>query len=217
MASIYRVFIKRLLDVILAGFLLFLLFPIFFLIAYLVYLQMGRPVFFVQARAGRNEKIFRIYKFRTMEDVKNVQGEMTIDLERVTKFGMWLRQTSLDEFPGLWNVLKGDMSLVGPRPFKPDDLPYYTQSERKRFQVLPGITGWAQINGRNKISWDERLALDVWYVEHYSFRLDMKILWLTFFKVIKAENSIPEVGVTMPSLAELRSNKKRENIGLPID
>jgi sugar transferase EpsL len=163
------------------------LFPLLAAVSVLVLLRHGRPVMFRQVRPGLHEKPFTLFKFRTMTAKLGPDGSLLPDKERLTKLGTFLRRTSLDELPELWNVLKGDMSLVGPRPLLQEYLPFYTEEERKRFDVLPGITGWAQIRGRNALPWDERLACDAWYVEHQSLSLDMRILWLTFGKVLRRE------------------------------
>lgn len=149
--------------------------------------KLGAPIFFRQARPGMNGKSFEMIKFRTMTDARSDDGRLLPDSERLTKFGQWLRSTSLDELPELWNVLKGDMSLVGPRPLLMEYLPLYNSEQARRHDVRPGITGWAQVNGRNSISWEEKFDLDVWYVDNQSFFLDLKILWLTIKKVIARE------------------------------
>ncbi len=178
---------KRVFDlvVILFGF-LFLL-PVIILIAILVRLKIGSPVFFKQTRPGLNGEIFNIYKFRTMTNKRDKNGVLKPDSVRLTKFGKFLRLTSLDELPSLWNVLKGDMNIVGPRPLLVEYLPLYSEKQSRRHEVRPGITGWAQVNGRNAISWDEKFDLDLWYVENQSIWLDIKILWLTVKKVILRE------------------------------
>jgi sugar transferase EpsL len=188
---------KKIIDFSLAGIGLVLLFPLMLLIAFLLRIDMGTPVFFKQLRPGKSEKPFYFYKFRTMTFETNEQGELLPDAMRLTKLGQWLRKTSLDELPQLWNVIKGDLSLVGPRPLLMEYLPLYTAEQRRRHEVKPGITGWAQVNGRNAISWEEKLKLDQWYVDHRSFLLDLKILWITFTKVLKRKD-INQVGhVTM--------------------
>lgn len=154
------------------------------LLVYLVRSRLGSPVFFTQVRPGLNGKPFRMVKFRSMTNERSPDGELLPDADRLTRFGALLRSTSLDELPELWNVLKGDMSLVGPRPLLVEYLPLYTPEQARRHDVRPGITGWAQVNGRNAISWEEKFALDVWYVENQSIWLDIKILWLTVRKVL---------------------------------
>ena len=154
------------------------------LLVYLVRSRLGSPVFFTQVRPGLNGKPFRMVKFRSMTDGRSPDGELLPDADRLTRFGALLRSTSLDELPELWNVLKGEMSLVGPRPLLIEYLPLYTPEQARRHDIRPGITGWAQVNGRNAISWEEKFALDVWYVENQSLWLDIKILWLTVRKVL---------------------------------
>lgn len=175
---------KRLFDLCgsILGILIFAL-PLILLV-YLVRSRLGSPVFFTQVRPGLNGKPFRMVKFRSMTDERSPDGELLPDADRLTRFGALLRSTSLDELPELWNVLKGEMSLVGPRPLLIEYLPLYTPEQARRHDVRPGITGWAQVNGRNAISWEEKFALDVWYVENQSLWLDIKILWLTVHKVL---------------------------------
>lgn len=178
---------KRLFDILITTILLLTLFPVIFIIFILVTVDLGFPVLFSQKRPGRNGKIFKIFKFRTMKTSKGTDGLDLADDVRLTKFGTFLRSTSLDELPGLFNVLKGDMSLVGPRPLLPEYLPLYNKIQSKRHNVRPGITGWAQVNGRNAISWNEKFELDVWYVENQSFLLDIRILLLTIKKVFQRQ------------------------------
>lgn len=178
---------KRLIDFIGSLIVLVGLAPVLGLLALIVNLKLGSPVFFRQQRPGLHTKPFFIVKFRTMTDAQDEQGNLFPDEERLTNFGKFLRSTSLDELPELFNALKGDMSLVGPRPLMMEYLDRYTPEQARRHEVKPGITGWAQVNGRNAISWEERFKLDVWYVDNQSFWLDLKILWLTFVKVIKRE------------------------------
>jgi sugar transferase EpsL len=179
--------IKEIADRAIAATILLLLSPVTLLVAGLVALKMGRPVLFVQARPGRNGKIFKLYKFRTMSGATDRHGRPLSDAQRLTRFGLLLRKASLDELPQLWNVLKGDMSLVGPRPLLVAYLDRYTPEQARRHEVKPGITGWAQINGRNALSWEEKFRLDVWYVDHHSLMLDLKILYRTIAKVAKRE------------------------------
>ena len=174
---------KRLFDLISSFIGLLFLLPVMVLIVLLVRLKIGSPVLFKQSRPGLNGKIFNMVKFRTMTNERDKDGNLLSDEIRLTKFGQFLRSTSLDELPGLWSVLKGDMSLVGPRPLLVEYLPLYSEKQSRRHEVKPGITGWAQVNGRNAISWDEKFDLDVWYVDNQSFWLDIKILWLTLVKV----------------------------------
>jgi lipopolysaccharide/colanic/teichoic acid biosynthesis glycosyltransferase len=150
--------------------------------------NMGSPILFRQTRPGQNARLFEMVKFRTMRDAYDRSGNPLSDAERLTAMGRFLRSTSLDELPELWNVLKGDMSLVGPRPLLIEYLPLYSPAQRRRHDVRPGVTGWAQVNGRNAIGWDEKFALDIWYVDNHDFWLDMKILWMTVLKVINRED-----------------------------
>jgi len=175
---------KRLFDLGVALLLLPSIFLMCLMIALFVKIKLGSPVIFTQPRPGLNGKIFNMVKFRTMTNKRDLDGNLLPDSARLTKFGKLLRSTSLDEFPGLWNVIKGNMSLVGPRPLLVEYLPLYNDRQVRRHEVLPGITGWAQVNGRNAISWDEKFDLDVWYVDNQSIWLDVKILWLTVKKVI---------------------------------
>ncbi|AJR26933.1 sugar transferase [Sphingobium sp. YBL2] len=189
---------KRLLDIIVAAAALLLLSPLMILIGVLVRFDLGSPILFCQHRPGRDTKAFRMVKFRTMRDAQDASGQPLSDAERLTRFGRFLRATSLDELPELWNVLKGDMSLVGPRPLLMEYLPRYSMEQLRRHELRPGITGWAQVNGRNALGWPEKLALDIWYVDHQTFWLDLKILMLTVFKVV-ARDGISAAGeATMP-------------------
>lgn len=167
------------------------------ILAALIRLKLGGPVFFRQVRPGLNGQPFMMVKFRTMTDARGPDGGLLPDAARLTRFGRFLRSTSLDELPELWNVLKGDMSLVGPRPLLMEYLPLYSAVQARRHEVRPGITGWAQVNGRNALSWDERFKLDVWYVDHHSLSLDLRILWLTLRKVIQREGISAEGEATM--------------------
>ena len=178
---------KRLMDIFGAGFGIILLSPILIIVAIRIRSEMGSPVLFRQTRPGRHGKPFQMIKFRTMRDEIGTDGRPLPDADRLTKLGRFLRSSSIDELPELWNVLKGDMSLVGPRPLLMEYLPLYSPEQARRHEVRPGVTGWAQVNGRNAISWDEKFALDVWYVDNRSLRLDMKIIWLTIRKVIKRD------------------------------
>lgn len=178
---------KRLIDVVAAAAGLILLSPVLIVVALLIRRQMGTPVLFRQTRPGLLGKPFNMVKFRTMRDAVDSSGNALPDSERLTVFGRFLRSTSLDELPELWNVLKGDMSLVGPRPLLMEYLPLYSPEQARRHEVRPGVTGWAQVNGRNALGWEEKFALDVWYVEHRSFWLDMRIIWLTLMKVVKRD------------------------------
>ena len=179
--------IKSLIDRFMAVIAIILLLPLILLVAIAVAINLGNPVIFSQDRPGKNNRIFKFYKFRTMTNARDQYGQLLPDRDRLTTFGKWLRQTSLDELPQLWNVLKGDMSLIGPRPLIVRYLNRYSPQQARRHEVLPGITGLAQINGRNKISWEEKFQLDIWYIDHWSLWLDLKILLLTVVKVIKKE------------------------------
>jgi lipopolysaccharide/colanic/teichoic acid biosynthesis glycosyltransferase len=192
------VVLKRLIDVAgaLAG--LLLLSPFILGTATAVWFSMGRPLLFRQQRPGLNGRPFDMVKFRTMADRRDAQGAMLKDEFRLTRVGRFLRASSLDELPGLWSVLKGDMSLVGPRPLLMRYLPRYTPAQMRRHEVKPGITGWAQVNGRNAISWEDKFALDVWYVDHCSLLLDIKILWLTVLRVVKRQDVNVDAVGTMP-------------------
>lgn len=189
--------IKRSFDIIFSLTVLIMLSPIFLIIAILVKIKLGGPIFFVQERIGMYNRPFKMYKFRTMRDTKDSSGNLLSDNERLTKFGKTLRSTSLDELPEFFNILRGEMSLIGPRPLLPEYLPLYSGEQIKRHNVLPGLTGWAQVNGRNSISWTEKFELDVWYVENWSLKLDLKIFFLTIVKVIKREDINQESTVTM--------------------
>ena len=189
--------IKRSFDIIFSLTVLIMLSPIFLIIAILVKIKLGGHIFFVQERIGMYNRPFKMYKFRTMRNTKDSSGNLLSDDERLTKFGKTLRSTSLDELPEFFNILRGEMSLIGPRPLLPEYLPLYSGEQIKRHNVLPGLTGWAQINGRNSISWTEKFELDVWYVENWSLKLDLKIFFLTIVKVIKREDINQESTVTM--------------------
>ncbi len=178
---------KRLFDFLVALVALSLLWPVLLLLALVVNVKMGSPVIFSQLRPGLMERSFRLYKFRTMRDAVDSNGEPLADAERMTAFGRMLRASSLDELPSLWNVLKGDMSLVGPRPLLMEYLPLYSPEQARRHEVRPGVTGWAQVNGRNAISWEDKFKLDLWYVEHRTLWLDLKIILLTVQKVFKRQ------------------------------
>ena len=195
---IYRSFGKRLADILVSLSLLAVLAIPLAVLALGVRLFLGKPVFFRQERPGRGGKVFRMFKLRTMTEARGKDGNLLPDAERMTRFGIFLRRTSLDELPELFNVLKGEMSLVGPRPLLVKYLPLYSPEQARRHLVRPGITGWAQVNGRNAISWEEKFALDIWYVDHYSFFVDMKILLITLRKVLFPEGISAEGEATMP-------------------
>ena len=185
---------KRLFDFLIAALLLLTLSPILVLLMLLVSAKLGYPPFFVQSRPGRDEKLFPMIKFRTMSNARDDEGNLLPNEERLNSFGHWLRSTSLDELPELFNVLIGQMSLVGPRPLLREYLPYYSEEQRKRHDVRPGITGWAQVNGRNRLSWQEKFELDVWYVENQSLALDFKILALTVINALKRKDITTRAG-----------------------
>ncbi|WP_280525915.1 sugar transferase [Pseudoalteromonas fuliginea] len=189
--------IKYLFDLTVSIIVFLILLPVILLVAVLIRIKLGSPILFTQDRPGLNGKVFKMMKFRSMLDAKDKHGNLLPDNERMTKFGAFLRSTSLDELPGLFNVLKGDMSLVGPRPLLVQYLPLYNSEQAKRHNVRPGITGWAQVNGRNAIGWDEKFKLDVWYVENQSFLLDMRILLLTVKKVFIREGINADGHVTI--------------------
>ncbi len=184
--------LKRIFDVMLASILLIILMPILIIIALLIRYHLGSPIFFRQNRPGLHERSFQLIKFRTMKELANKQGEILPDEERITPLGRFLRASSLDELPQLWNVIKGQMSIVGPRPLLIEYLPLYNSNQKRRHDVKPGITGLAQVNGRNALNWEERFTLDLWYVDHQSFYLDIKIILLTLKKVLMRE------GITSP-------------------
>jgi lipopolysaccharide/colanic/teichoic acid biosynthesis glycosyltransferase len=190
--------IKNIFDIIMSFFLICLSSPLFIILYLLVYVKVGSPVIFKQKRPGYNGKLFTFYKFRTMLNINNEKGEPLTDEERLIPFGKFLRKYSLDELPSFFNVLKFEMSIVGPRPLMIAYLQLYSTEQYRRHEVKPGITGWAQINGRNSINWDEKLKLDVWYVDNKSILLDLKIILITFLKVIKADDISHAHHPTMP-------------------
>jgi sugar transferase EpsL len=195
---LYRKYGKRMLDLALTIPALTLLSPVIALVALLVRLRLGSPAFFLQPRTGRHGRPFTLVKFRTMTDARDAQGELLPSIERLTRFGQTLRSTSLDELPTLLNVLRGQMSLVGPRPLLLRYLDFYSPEQMRRHEVLPGITGWAQINGRNTLSWEAKFALDVWYVEHQSLSLDVRILAATALMTLKRQGISPGDRAIMP-------------------
>jgi len=188
---------KRLFDIILAILLIILFLPFYVIVSILIIFKMGSPILFRQKRPGLDENIFGIYKFRTMTNETGLDGELLADEKRLVGVGKFIRSTSLDELPQIFNVLKGEMSFVGPRPLLIEYLPLYNEKQKRRHDVKPGITGWAQVNGRNAISWEQKFDFDVWYVDNQSFLLDIKILWLTFLKVIKRSDISSGTTVTM--------------------
>ncbi len=207
----YRHCMKRCLDFLLSLCGLIVLSPILLVLAVLVRVKLGSPVLFKQERPGKNEKIFTLCKFRTMTDERDEKGKLLPDAVRLTKFGKFLRGTSLDELPELFNILKGDMSIVGPRPLLVSYLPYYSERERLRHSVRPGLTGLAQVSGRNYIDWDRRLAKDVEYVENLSFRMDMKVLWMTVQTVLgHTEEVAQDTNAVEGNFAEIRRKRMEE-------
>ncbi|MGV3029886.1 sugar transferase [Streptococcus suis] len=202
--GLYEKFFKRLLDVILSLTAIILLSPIILFVGILVYFKLGSPVLFKQERPGKNEKIFKMYKFRTMTDEKDEKGELLPDSVRLTAFGKWLRSTSLDELPELFNILKGDMSIVGPRPLLAKYLPLYSEEQARRHEVRPGLTGYAQANGRNSLSWHEKFSMDVEYVDNITFKGDVKIIFQTILAVSKRSGISSAESATME---EFKGNK----------
>ena len=188
---------KSIFDKTLALFLIILFSPIYIVVSLLIFFKMGSPILFRQKRPGYKEEIFGIYKFRTMTNEKDANGNLLPDDKRLVGIGKFIRSTSLDELPQLFNVLKGEMSFVGPRPLLEEYLPLYNEKQKRRHDVKPGITGWAQVNGRNAISWEQKFDYDVWYVDNQSFWLDIKILWLTFLKVVKRSDISSSTSSTM--------------------
>lgn len=194
--TIYARLVKRIVDILLSGLALIILSPVLVIVAFLVRTKLGSPVVFKQKRPGLNEQIFTMYKFRTMTSETDSRGNLLPDEVRLTKFGKLLRSTSLDELPELWNIFKGDMSIVGPRPLLVEYLPLYNEEQRQRHLVRPGLTGWAQVNGRNAISWSEKFKLDCQYVNNISFKQDSLIFFLTIKKVFVKEGISSETSVT---------------------
>ncbi|ENP8373122.1 sugar transferase [Vibrio sp. zbq_19] len=199
---------KRIIDVLTSLVAMVILSPVFCLLYFLIKIKLGSPVLFSQLRPGKDEKIFRMYKFRTMTDCRDENGHLLPDSERITQFGAFLRKSSLDELPSLWNILKGDMSLVGPRPLLVEYLDYYTDEEKRRHKVRPGLTGLAQVSGRNNLGWDERLNIDIQYVNNPSLLLDIKILLKTFYKVIKKDDVVIVPSTKFGKLSEERNECK---------
>lgn len=204
----YRKYFKRVMDFVLSLMAIVALSPVLLVVAVLVRTKLGSPVLFKQERPGKDEKIFKLYKFRTMTDEKDENGILLPDEVRLTKFGKMLRSTSLDELPELFNILKGDMSIIGPRPLLVEYLPYYTERESLRHTVRPGLSGLAQVSGRNYLEWDKRLAKDVEYVENMSFGFDVKIIFTTVLQVIKRSDVVVDTGQIETNLAEERAKIK---------
>ncbi len=199
---------KRLFDLVLASLAAVVLLPVIAVLIPLVRAKLGSPVFFRQVRPGLGGRPFEMIKFRTMTNAKDAAGNLKPDAERLTPFGRFLRSTSLDELPELWNVLKGEMSLVGPRPLLMEYLPLYSITQMRRHEVKPGVTGWAQVNGRNALTWDEKFALDVWYVDNRSLWLDMKVLLLTIKKVLVRDGISASGEATMPKFTGVNGNRE---------
>ena len=208
-SRLYRNYIKRFLDIVLSAGAIVVLSPVMAVTAVLVRIKLGSPVIFKQKRPGKDERIFEMYKFRSMTDARDENGELLPDEVRLTSFGKKLRASSLDELPELFNILKGDLSVVGPRPLLVHYLPYYTMNEKKRHDVRPGLTGLAQINGRNNLNWDQRLMMDVQYIEHLTFYGDMKIVFLTIGRVLKRENIAVGESLYLQDLDEERMYANR--------
>lgn len=200
----YKKFIKRLFDILISLIILILFSWLYLILAILVRIKLGSPIIFSQERPGYKEKIFRLYKFRTMTDKRDEDGNLLPDRERLTKFGKLLRSTSLDELPEFWNILKGDMSFIGPRPLLVSYLPWYTKRESLRHTVRPGLTGLAQVSGRNFLEWDKRLEKDAEYVENLTFLMDVKILFMTVKKVLFKEDVAEDTNVSEGNLADIR-------------
>ena len=209
----YHILGKRIFDLTLTGLLLPVLLPLMAIVALLVRLKLGGPVLFAQARPGLHGKPFIMRKFRTMTDERDAAGNLLPDSERLTPFGAFLRSTSLDELPELFNVFKGEMSLVGPRPLLMEYLDRYTSAQARRHEVKPGITGWAQVNGRNAIDWEQKFVLDVWYVEHQSLWIDLKILFLTLQKVLQRQDISQNGHATMPEFTNQGAQNQLISLG----
>lgn len=210
--SFYCRYVKRVLDVLCALAAMIVFCWLYAIVAILVRVKLGSPVIFKQARPGKDEKIFYLYKFRTMTDKRDDRGKLLPDEQRLTKFGKWLRSTSLDELPEAWNILKGDMSVVGPRPLLVEYLPYYTEEERQRHDVRPGLTGWAQVNGRNALRWEDRFAADVEYVENVSLCFDIRVICLTVVKVFKHSGIFENTQLGEGNFARIRKAQNGEEV-----
>ena len=208
----YKKFGKRFLDLLLSTLAIVILSPVLLVVAILVRIKLGSPVLFHQERPGRNEKIFTLCKFRTMTDKRDEKGNLLPDADRLTKFGKLLRATSMDELPELFNIWKGDMSIIGPRPLLVSYLPWYTEEERLRHTVRPGLTGLAQVSGRNYLDWDKRLAKDVEYVRNLSFRMDLKVLFMTVAVVFKRSEVAEDTAVSEGNLAQIRAERAGKKV-----
>jgi len=206
--SKYSRLLKAVLDRLVAAIALLVFSPVILIVAIAIYIRMGRPIFFCQPRPGKNGRVFNVYKFRTMTSDCDADGNLLPTAQRLIPLGQFFRKTSLDELPQLWNVLKGDMSFVGPRPLLVKYLDRYTPEQARRHEVMPGITGWAQVNGRNAISWDAKFKLDVWYVDNWSLWFDLKILFLTVLKVLKRDGINQEGYATAPEFTDVLDDSK---------
>ncbi|OGT09870.1 MAG: hypothetical protein A2X77_04695 [Gammaproteobacteria bacterium GWE2_42_36] len=206
----YQNHFKQWIDFLIASILLLVFFPLFLLLFFLVRRFLGKPVLFKQIRPGKNAQLFTLYKFRTMKEIYDAAGNLLPDEQRLTKFGLFLRRTSFDELPELWNVFRGDMSLVGPRPLLKEYLPLYSAEQKRRHEVKSGLTGLVQVSGRNNLSWEDKFKLDIWYVDHVSLWVDIKILFLTFFKVLKSEGISQPGHVTMEYFTGSMADSKGE-------
>lgn len=200
----YKAYGKRVFDLLcsVTGFIVLL--PVFLLVILLLFIFNRGNVFFFQTRPGKNRRLFKVIKFKTMNDRKDGQGNLLPDAERLTGIGKFVRKTSLDEIPQLLNVIKGDMSMVGPRPLLIDYLPLYNERQARRHEVMPGITGWAQVNGRNSIGWEQKFEYDIWYIENFSFKIDLKIVWITVLKIFRTEGISSDTSVTMDKFTGTR-------------
>lgn len=210
--SIYQKYIKRILDIVLSLLAIIILSPVLLIVALLVRTKLGSPVIFTQNRPGKDEKIFKLYKFRSMTDQRDSEGNLLADDIRLTSFGRKLRSTSLDELPELFNILKGDMSIVGPRPLLVEYLPYYKNEERKRHNVRPGLTGWAQINGRNATTWEEKFNKDIFYIKNINFIFDFRICMITINKVFTKSDILVGKEIFAGRLDDYRKNKEDKNV-----
>ncbi|MCI6354400.1 sugar transferase [Eubacterium coprostanoligenes] len=208
---IYK-YIKRILDIISSLLAIIILSPLLAVTAVLVETKLGSPVLFKQERPGKDEKIFTLMKFRTMTDERDENGELLPDEVRLTKFGKFLRSTSIDELPELFNILKGDMSVIGPRPLLVEYIPRYNEHQHRRHEVRPGLSGWAQVNGRNTVSWEDKFNMDVEYVENYSMFMDIKILFMTIVNVLKHDGISSETSATMEEFMGLEAEKQEVNV-----
>lgn len=207
----YKKFFKRVIDMVASGLGLLVLSPVLIIVSIWLHIaNKGAGAFFFQERPGKDGKIFKVVKFKTMTDERDTEGKLLPDADRLTKVGRFVRSTSIDELPQLWNVFKGDMSLIGPRPLLPRYIPYYTETEIHRHDVRPGITGWAQCHGRNDVTWDDKLAMDVWYVNNISFKTDLSIIWTTIKAVINRE-SVEVAGVEALDVYRLRTGFNKTN------